>query len=46
VDPVDRQLIGNWVDRLYMFRAQPSEYDSTSDEEREATFETAVVPRF
>jgi hypothetical protein len=45
VDPVELQLIGNRVDRLYMLRGQPSVYDSTSDEEREEASETAVAPR-
>jgi hypothetical protein len=44
VDPVEPQLIGDRVDRLYMLRGQPSGYDSTSDEEQEAP-ETAVGPR-
>ena len=33
VDPVEPQLIGDWVDRLYMLRGQPSGYDSALDEE-------------
>jgi hypothetical protein len=33
VDPVEPQLIGDQVDRLYILRGQPSGYDSTSDEE-------------
>jgi hypothetical protein len=45
VDPVELQLIGNRVDRLYRLRGQPSMYDSTSDEEREEASETAVAPR-
>jgi hypothetical protein len=45
VDPVELQLIGNQVDRLYMLRGQPSVYDSTSDEKREEAPETAVAPR-
>ena len=45
VDPVELQLIGNRVDRLYMLRGQPSVYDSTSDEECEEVSETAVTPR-
>jgi hypothetical protein len=45
VDPMELQLIGNWVDKLYMLRGQPSVYDSVSDEEREEASETAVVPR-
>jgi hypothetical protein len=44
VDPVEPQLIGDRVDRLYMLRGQPSGYDSMSDEEQEAP-ETAVGPR-
>jgi hypothetical protein len=46
VDPVELQLIGNQVDRLYMLRGQPSVYDSASDEEREEAPETAMAPRF
>jgi hypothetical protein len=42
---VELQLIGDWVDRLYMLRGQPSVYDSMSDEEHEEAPETAVVPR-
>ena len=45
VDPIELQLIGNRVDRLYMLRGQPMMYDSTSDEEREEDSETAVAPR-
>jgi hypothetical protein len=45
VDPVELQLIGDRVDRLYMLRGQPSGYDSASDEEHEEAPETAVVPR-
>jgi hypothetical protein len=45
VDPVELQLIGNRVDRLYMLRGQTSMYDSTSFEEREEASETAVAPR-
>jgi hypothetical protein len=44
VDPIEPQLIGDRVDRLYMLRGQPSGYDSTSDEEKEAP-ETVVGPR-
>ena len=44
VDPVEPQLIGHRVDRLYMLRGQPSGYDSASDEEQEAP-ETVVGPR-
>jgi hypothetical protein len=44
VDPVEPQLIGDRVDRLYMLRGQPSGYDLASDEEQEAP-ETAVGPR-
>jgi hypothetical protein len=43
-DPVEPQLIGDWVDRLYMLRGQPSGYDLASDEEQEAP-EIAVGPR-
>jgi hypothetical protein len=43
-DPVELQLIGDWVVRLYMLRGQPSGYDLASDEEQEAP-ETAVGPR-
>jgi hypothetical protein len=45
VDPIELQLIGNRVDRLYMLRGQPSMYDSTSDEDREEASETTVAPR-
>jgi hypothetical protein len=45
VDPVEMQLISNQVDRLYMLRGQPSMYDSTSDEERQGAYETAVARR-
>jgi hypothetical protein len=45
VDPIELQLIGNRVDRLYMLRGQPSVYDSTSDEECEEASETAMAPR-
>jgi hypothetical protein len=45
VYPIELQLIGNQVDRLYMLRGQPSVYDSASNEECEETSETAVVPR-
>jgi hypothetical protein len=44
VDPVEPQLIGDQVDRLYMLRGQPSGYDSASDEEQEAP-ETTMGPR-
>jgi hypothetical protein len=44
VDPVEPQLIGDRVDRLYMLQGQPSGYDSASDEEKEA-LETAMGPR-
>jgi hypothetical protein len=44
-DPVELQLIGDRVDRLYMLRGQPSVYDSTSDEEHEEALETAMGPR-
>jgi hypothetical protein len=46
VDPVELQLIGNWVNRLYMLRGQPLMYDSASDEEHEEASETAVAPRY
>jgi hypothetical protein len=46
VDLVELQLIGNRVNKLYMLRGKPLMYDSTSDEEHEETFETAVVPRY
>jgi hypothetical protein len=45
VDPIEVQLIGNRVDRLYMLRGQLSVYDSPSNEEREEASETAVAPR-
>jgi hypothetical protein len=45
VDPMELQLIGNQVDRLYMLIGQPSVYDSTLDEEREEAPETVVAPR-
>jgi hypothetical protein len=45
VDPVEQQLIGNWVDGLYMLRGQPSFHDSASYEEREEASETVMVPR-
>ena len=45
VDPVELQLISDWVDMLYMLQGQPSVYDSTSDEEHEEAHETGVVPR-
>jgi hypothetical protein len=45
VDPVELQLIGNRVERLYMLRGQPSVYDSTSDEEHEEALETTMAPR-
>jgi hypothetical protein len=34
-DSVELQLIDDQVDRLYMLRGQPSEYDSVLDEEHE-----------
>jgi hypothetical protein len=46
VDPVELQLIGNQVDRLYMLRGQPMMCDSTSNEEHEEAPETTVVPRY
>jgi hypothetical protein len=45
LDPMELQLIGNRVDRLYILRGQPSVYDSMSDEESEEAPKTAVVPR-
>jgi hypothetical protein len=45
VDPLELQLIGNRVDRLYMLRGQPSMYDLASDEEYEEAYETTVVQR-
>jgi hypothetical protein len=45
VDPMELQLIGDRVDRLYMLRGQPSVYDSTSNEEQEEAPETTVGPR-
>ena len=45
MDPIELQLIGNRVNRLYMLRGQPMMYDSTSDEEREEASKTVVVPR-
>jgi hypothetical protein len=44
MDPVEPQLIGDRVDRLYMLQGQPSGYDSASDEEQEAP-ETTMGPR-
>jgi hypothetical protein len=46
VDPVELQLISNYVDRFYMLRGQPMMYDSTSDEERDEASETSVAPRY
>jgi len=46
VDPVELQLIGNQVNRLYMLRGQPLMYDSMSDEECEEASETVVAPRY
>jgi hypothetical protein len=43
VELVEPQLIGDQVDRLYMLRGQPSGYNSTSNEEKEAP-KTAVGP--
>jgi hypothetical protein len=40
---VEPQLIGDWVDRLYMLRGQPSGYDLASNEEQEAP-KTVVGP--
>ena len=45
MDPVELQLIDDLVDRLYMLRGKPSEYDSTLVEEHEEASETAVGPR-
>ena len=45
LDPVELQLIGDRVDRLYMLRGQPSVYDSTSDEEHEEAPQTVMAPR-
>jgi hypothetical protein len=44
VDPVEPQLIGDQMDRLYMMRGQPTGFDSELDEEQEAP-ETAVGQR-
>jgi len=44
VDPVEPQLIGYQMDKLYMLRGKPSGYDSVLDEEKEA-LETALGPR-
>jgi hypothetical protein len=44
MDPMEPQLIGDLVGRLYMLQGQPSEYDSALNEEQEA-HETAVGPR-
>jgi hypothetical protein len=46
VNPVELQLIGNRVNRLYMLRGYPLMYDSTLDEKHEDAFETAVAPRY
>jgi hypothetical protein len=46
VDPVELQLIGNRVDRLYMLRGQPMMCDLASDEKREEASETVVAPRY
>ena len=46
MDPVELQLIGNRVNRLYMLRGQPMTYDSMSDEEREEASETVVALRY
>jgi hypothetical protein len=45
VDPVELQLIGDRVSRLYMLRGHPSVYDSASGEEHEEAPETAMGPR-
>jgi hypothetical protein len=42
-DPVEPQLIGDRVDRLYIVKGQPTVGDSESDEEQEAP-EIAVSP--
>jgi hypothetical protein len=44
VDPMELQLIGDRVERLYMLREKPSVYDSTLDEEHEEAHETVVGP--
>jgi hypothetical protein len=44
VDPVKPQLIGDWIDRLYIVRGQPTVRYSKSNEEQEAP-ETVVGPR-
>jgi hypothetical protein len=44
VDSVEPQLIGDRVDRLYIFQGQPSCYDSTSKYEQENP-KTMVGPR-
>jgi hypothetical protein len=46
VDPVEMQLIGNRVNRLYMLRGQPLMYDSTLDAEHEEASNIAVAPRY
>jgi hypothetical protein len=43
-DPVEPQLIGDWVGKFYMLRGQPSRYYLVSDEEQKSP-ETAVGPR-
>ena len=45
MDPVELQLIGNRVNRLYMLRGQPLMYNSMLDEECDEASETVVVPR-
>jgi hypothetical protein len=45
VDPVELQMIGDRVDRLYMLRGQTSGYDLVSDEDHEEAPETTVGPR-
>jgi hypothetical protein len=40
VDPMELQLIGDRMDKLYMLRGQPSGYDLASDEEHEEAPET------
>jgi hypothetical protein len=46
VDPLELQLIGNRVNRLYMLRGKPLMYDSASDEEHEEAPKTTVVPSY
>ena len=44
MDPVELQLIGNRVNRLYMLREQPLMYDSASNEEHEEASENTMSP--